>query len=154
VSGKLYFFEDVEVGATIESVGRTITETDMVMFSGLSGDYNPLHVDEEWAKANTPFGRRIAQGLLITAISTALRADVVDSLSLIGWVEAKRRFVAPVFPGDTVHARWTVDEARLSRSRPGTGVVTLGIAVVNQDGETVQDGYDVLLVHTKEHVSP
>ncbi|MBS1869342.1 MAG: MaoC family dehydratase N-terminal domain-containing protein [Actinobacteria bacterium] len=153
MSGKLHFFEDVETGARIESAARTVTESDVMTFAGLSGDYSPLHVDEEWAKANTPFGGRIAHGLLITAISYALRADVVDSFSLIGWMEVKRRFLAPVRPGDTVRARWTVDEARLSRSRPGTGVVTLAIEVVNQRDEVVQDGYDVLLVHTREHVA-
>ncbi len=153
MSGKLHYLEDLVVGAEITSAARTITESDVMTFAGLSGDYSPLHVDEEWVRANTPFERRIAHGLLVSAISYALRAEVVDSLSLIGWMEVQRRFLLPVYPGDTVHAEWTVAETRPSRSRPGTGVARLDIAVVNQDGATVQDGYDTLLVHSRSAVA-
>jgi 3-hydroxybutyryl-CoA dehydratase len=146
----LYYLEDLEVDQTITSLGRTVTQADLTAFSGLSGDFHPLHVDEQWARENTPFGGRIAPGMLVTSISYALRADVVDSLSQIGWMEAQRRFLKPVFPDDTVHAVWTVKELRPSRSRPEAGVVTLDIQVLNQSDEVVQDGYDVLLVHRRE----
>jgi len=150
---KLYCLEDLVVGTTTVSAARTITEADMVLFSGLSGDYSPLHTDEEWARANTPFGGRIVQGMLVASISYALRAEIVDSLSLVGWMEEKRRFVAPVFAGDTVHTVWTVKEVRPSKSRPETGIAVLDIEVHNQRDEVVQDGYDVLMVNRRGEAS-
>lgn len=146
---KLYFLEDLVVGATTTSAARTITEADIVLFSGLAGDYSPLHTDEEWARSNTPFGGRIAQGMLVASISYALRAEIVDSLSLIGWMEEQRRFVEPVFAGDTVHTVWTVKEVRPSNSRPEAGITVLDIEVYNQHDEVVQTGYDVLMVHRR-----
>jgi acyl dehydratase len=143
---RLYYLEDVQPGTTTKSWGRTITEADIVNFAGLSGDYNPLHVDEVWARENTPYGGRIAPGMLVTSISYALRADILDALSTVGWLEATRRFRNPVRPGDTVHAVWTVRETRPSKSRPGTGIVILDIEVLNQDGVVVQEGHDVVLV--------
>jgi 3-hydroxybutyryl-CoA dehydratase len=146
---KLYCLEDLVVGTTTTSAARTITEADIVSFSGLSGDYSPLHTDEEWARENTPFDGRIAQGMLIASISYALRAEIVDSLSMIGWMEEKRRFVKPVFAGDTVHAVWTVKEVRPSESRPEAGIAVLDIEVYNQNDEVVQIGYDVLMVNRR-----
>jgi 3-hydroxybutyryl-CoA dehydratase len=146
---KLYCLEDLVVGATTASAARTITEADIVLFSGLSGDYSPLHTDEEWARANTPFGGRIAQGMLVASISYALRAEIVDSLSLIGWMEEKRRFVEPVFAGDTVRTVWTVKEVRPSKSRPQAGIAVLEIEVYNQHDKVVQTGYDVLMVNRR-----
>jgi 3-hydroxybutyryl-CoA dehydratase len=146
---KLYCLEDLVVGTTTTSAARTITEADIVMFSGLSGDYSPLHTDDEWARANTEFGGRIAQGMLVASISYALRAEIVDSLSTIGWMEEKRQFVKPVFAGDTVHSVWTVKEVRPSKSRPEAGIAVLDIEVYNQNDEVVQIGYDVLMLHRR-----
>jgi len=145
----MYYLEDLEIGRPIESAGRTITEADIVAFAGLSGDFAPMHVDEEWARKNHAFGGRVAQGMLIASVTYALRAPVVDFLDLVGWLEAVRRFRSPVRPGDTVRATWIVEEVRPSNSRPGTGVVRLGIEVRNQHGDVVQDGHDILLVNAR-----
>ena len=79
------------------------------------------------------------------AISSGLRSEL-DGLHLIAYLEEQRRFTAPVYPGDTISARYRVESVRRSKSRPGAGVVTMAIEVANQDGEIVQTGTDVLLV--------
>jgi acyl dehydratase len=145
----MYYLEDLEVGRRIQSAGRTITEADIVAFAGLSGDFSPMHVDEEWARENHAFGGRVAHGMLIASVTYPLRAPVVDFLDLVGWLEAVRRFRSPVRAGDTVRVTWTIEEVRPSKSRPGTGVVKLGIEVRNQHGEVVQDGQDILLVNAR-----
>jgi acyl dehydratase len=145
----MYYLEDLEVGRRIETAGRTITEADIVAFAGLSGDFSPMHVDEEWARANHAFGGRVAHGMLVTSVTYPLRAPVVDFLNLVGWLEAVRRFRSPVRPGDTVRATWIVEDVRPSNSRPGTGVVKLGIEVRNQHADVVQDGHDILLVNAR-----
>jgi acyl dehydratase len=147
MSDDMYYLEDLEIGRRIETSGRTITEADIVAFAGLSGDFSPMHVDEEWARKNHAFGGRVAHGMLVASATYALRAPVVDYLDLVGWLEAVRRFRKPVRAGDTVRATWVVEQVRPSNSRPGTGVVRLGIEVRNQHGDVVQEGYDVLLVN-------
>jgi acyl dehydratase len=122
-----------------------------VAFCGVSGDFNPLHTDEVFIREETPFRARIAHGLLVLAMSSGLRSDA-DDWHVIAYLEAQRRFLAPTYVGDTIQARWRVESVRRSRSRPDAGVVELSVEVVNQDGEVVQAGKDVLLVgaHTPE----
>lgn len=139
-------FDDLEQGQEFASAGRTITESDIGAFAGLSGDYNPLHTDEQWVREHTPFRGRIAHGLLILSISEGLRTPGLDELEVIAFLNVERSFSAPVYPGDTIRARWTVQELRESRSRPEAGVVTLAVAVTNQDRVVVQRGTDVDLV--------
>ena len=130
-------FEDFKVGEVIETSARTINPADVTLFAGLSGDYNPLHTDEEFAKT-TPFGARIAHGILTLAISNGQQ-------NLSGWFEGtalallgldRVRFTAPVRFGDTVHTELTVREARPA-SKPGRGVVGFDAVVRNQRGEVV-----------------
>jgi 3-hydroxybutyryl-CoA dehydratase len=139
------YLEDIEPGQSSVSARRTVTEADIVSFCGLSGDFNPLHIDDRFIREHTPFRERIAHGLLVLSIASGLRTDM-DDWHTIAYLEEQRRFVAPVYAGDTIEARWRVEDVRRSRSRPDTGVVTLAVDVVNQDGETVQTGRDVLLV--------
>ena len=145
----LYYLEDIEPGTRETTWGRTITEADIVNFSCLSGDFNPLHVDEHWARENTPFGGRIAQGMLVTSVAYALHSPMLAALSVVGWMEASRRFVHPVKPGDTIHTVWTVREKRRSGSRPGMGILILDLEVVNQDGVVVQSGFDTLMINAR-----
>jgi acyl dehydratase len=149
MSQGMYYLEDLEVGRRIDTAGRTITEADIVAFAGLSGDFSPMHVDEEWSRKNHQFGGRVAHGMLVTSVSYPLRATVVDYLDVVGWMEAVRRYRDPVRAGDTVRTTWIIEEVRASNSRPGTGVVKLGIEVRNQHGDVVQDGHDVLLVNAR-----
>jgi 3-hydroxybutyryl-CoA dehydratase len=147
------YLEDLEPGQRFESVGRTVTEADIANFAGVSGDFYLLHTNEEWVRANTPFEGRIAHGLLVLAISSALKTPVLGELEVIAYLEATRRFTAPTYPGDTIHVVHTIEEARLSKSRPGTGVVSISVYVLNQRGETVQNGRDVSLVAARPRAS-
>lgn len=136
---------DITPGDRFTTERRTVTEDEMMTFAGVTGDFNAVHTDEEFAREQTPFGRRIVHGPLVLGVSFGLRS-VRDDWKILALVECNRRFRAPVFPGDTVHGRYAVEEVRASRSRPGTGLVTLAVEIVNERGEVVQEGTDVLMV--------
>ncbi len=141
-----WYFEEFEPGMEITTQGRTITEADIVNFAGLSGDYNPAHTDEEFART-TPFGRRIAHGLLVTSVVSglAMQTGILEG-TVIAFREIKDwRFAKPVFIGDTVHAVLRV-EATKALPRLGGGAVDIRITVKNQRGETVIRGTWTVLV--------
>ncbi|MFI5429597.1 MaoC/PaaZ C-terminal domain-containing protein [Aeromicrobium sp. UC242_57] len=140
------YFNQLEQGTSYTSSGRTVTEADIVAFAGLSGDFNPLHMDAEWVRENTGFGARIAHGLLILSISSGLRTPGLDDLAIQAYLNVDRRMSAPTFAGDTVHVVQTISGLKASSSKPGMGVVTLDVAVHKHDGTVVQQGTDVLLV--------
>lgn len=142
------YLEDIEPGHEFVSARRTVTEADIAAFCGVSGDFNALHTDDLFVARETPFRGRIAHGLLVLAISSGLRSEV-DDWVVIAYLEEQRRFVAPTYPGDTVEARFRIDSTRPSRSRPGTGIVTMTVEVVNDRGEVVQAGTDVMLVSAR-----
>ncbi len=136
------YFEDLEVGRTAQSGRRTITETDIVQFAGLSGDFNPLHMDEEFAK-ETLFGKRIAHGLLGLSITSGLPSFEPPWL-ILAFMGLEWKFTKPIFIGDTVHC-----ESRVAKKRElGTdkGLVVVERKLVNQRGETTQEGTFTLLV--------
>jgi acyl dehydratase len=137
-------FTDIAPGERFSTAGRTLLDGDILAFAGLSGDFNRLHMDEEFART-TPWGRRIAHGMLVASVVTGLRSRL-DDFAMLGFLETHRAFRAPTFPGDTITAHYEVTEVRPSRSRPGTGVVTLAVRVTNQRGETVQEGTDIILL--------
>lgn len=137
-------FHDLAVGDAWTSPARTVTEADIAHFAGLSGDYNPLHVDAEAARAG-PFGGPVAHGLLVLSISTGLsahapRVDTLAFLEMVSW-----RFLNPVKPGDTIRVLTAV-EALEPRSRDRRGVVTWSRRIVNQAGTVVQEGTTRTLV--------
>jgi 3-hydroxybutyryl-CoA dehydratase len=140
--------EDIEVGASFQTSRRTVTEADIGAFAGVSGDFNPLHVDEIFAREQTPFGGRIAHGPLVLSMSYGLRS-VRDDWRILALVSCERRFRSPVFPGDTVWGVYEVLERRGSRSRPGVGFVTLGVSIHSDRGEVVQEGSDVLMLASR-----
>jgi 3-hydroxybutyryl-CoA dehydratase len=140
--------EDIEVGATFQTSRRTVTEADIVAFAGVSGDFNPLHVDEVFAREQTPFGGRIAHGPLVLSMSYGLRS-VRDDWQILALASCERNFRSPVFPGDTVWGVYEVLESRASRSRPGIGFVTLSVSIHSDRGEVVQEGRDVLMVASR-----
>jgi 3-hydroxybutyryl-CoA dehydratase len=139
------YLEDLSEGQEFVTARRTVTEADITAFAGISGDFDPLHMDEVFVKEHTPFRGRIAHGLLVLAITSGLQSEL-DRVQSVAYLEERREFVAPAYPGDTIQARWRIDQVRPSRSRPGTGVVHLSVDVVNQDGEVLQRGTDVWLV--------
>jgi 3-hydroxybutyryl-CoA dehydratase len=143
------YFEDYAVDGVTTSRGRTITETDIVNFAGLSGDFVELHMNDEYAKTG-PFGRRIAHGALIFSISTGLMIQMTSSLEAVVafYGVDKLRFVAPVFIGDTVHVSQRVIEKQLRGE--GRGVVAFENTVLNQDGKPVVIYTALLMVKTRK----
>ncbi len=138
------YFEDYTVGSVITSRGRTITESDIVNFAGLSGDFVELHTNEEYAKQG-PFGTRIAHGVLVFSISTGLMVQSMTSLEAIiaFYGVDKLRFTKPVFIGDTIHISKRVESAE--KKGADRGVVTFETSVLNQKGEMVLVYHDKLL---------
>ena len=131
------YLEEFNVGDMIETAGRTVTETDIVMFAGLSGDYNPLHTDEEWAK-NSPMGGRIAHGILVAYIASGLRMQSrMTEGTAIALLDIKETFLLPTRAGDTIHCRITITEVRPSKSKTDRGIVKYDCDVINQKQETV-----------------
>jgi acyl dehydratase len=146
------YFEDLQIGETHSSLGRTITEADIVNFAGLSGDFTPLHLDEEFAK-KTAFGARVAHGALVFSISTGLVTQMnllPDTLIAFYGIE-KLRFTRPVFIGDTVHVTKKVTDT-LERGQD-RGVVTFATTVLNQRDEPVLVYSDKLVVKRRPRPS-
>ncbi|MFQ5710431.1 MAG: MaoC/PaaZ C-terminal domain-containing protein [Candidatus Geothermarchaeales archaeon] len=133
------YFEDLNLGDRFTTPARTVTEADIGAFAGLSGDYNPLHTDEEFAKKKI-FKGRVAHGLLTLAIAEGLRArlGLLDGTALALLEINNLRFTAPVRAGDTIRLETEVVEKRETR-RADRGVVTFRDAVRNQRDETVME---------------
>lgn len=138
--------EEFEVGQVDESRARTITETDVVTFSWVSGDVNPMHTDAEHS-AKSPIGQRIAHGALGLSIATGLSAGLgylegtaVAALGIDEW-----KFLKPILFNDTVRLRATVVAARPS-SKPDRGVLVRRMELVNQRDEVVQSGLMTTMV--------
>jgi len=138
------YFDDVEVGQQWRSPGRTITEADIVNFAGLSGDFNPIHVDHPFARS-TPFRRPIAHGLLVFAVGSGLGlyAPPMRTLAILSIREW--HFRDPVFIGDTVRIVSTVLDKEL-RGRGRRGLITWRRQIVNQDDKVVMEGVTVTMV--------
>lgn len=131
------YFDDLAVGDRFVTRARTVTETDLVVFSGLSGDYAALHTDEEFAKSG-PFGGRIAHGCLTLSLATGLEFSLIgsDALKVVAFYGMDRvRFVKPVFIGDTIRVEGEV--TALDEKDATRGVVTIHQEIKNQRGETV-----------------
>ena len=145
------YWDEWEIGAEFFSSARTITEADIVNFAGISGDYNPLHIDEEFCK-KTQFGTRIAHGPLIYSIAAGLlfQLHLYDDtlIAFLGFDSLK--FTKPVKIGDTIHVRIEVLEKRQT-SKPDRGVMKRLLQVLNQEDEIVQEGVQAFLLKTKVH---
>jgi acyl dehydratase len=139
------YFEDLDIGAEFISPGRTITETDIVTFAGLTGDWSELHVNKEFAERGF-FGRRIAHGALTFSISTGLsvRLGLLDDVVIAFYGLDKLRFTKPVFIGDTIKVRKRIDSKEDRGER--TGVVTFITEVINQRDEVVLSYQDKVLL--------
>jgi 3-hydroxybutyryl-CoA dehydratase len=131
-------------GRQFASARRTLTEADIVTFAGLSNDWNPMHVDTLYAE-QTQFGRRIAHGQAVASIVSGLRSEI-DHWPIVAYLGTSRRFTSSVGAGDTVHARYTIESLRRSKSNPARRIVTLGMTVLDQRAEQVMSGQDVLLL--------
>lgn len=134
------YFEDFAVGDEMVTGSRTITTTDIVNFACLSGDFNDVHANHEYARS-TPYGEPIAHSPLVFAVAAGLNyASGINDGTLLGVLGIEQwRMKAPVKNGDTIHVESKVLAARPSSSRPDAGIVTFERKFVNQRGEAVQE---------------
>ena len=121
------------------SISKTITDEDIQAFAGVSGDHNPLHLDDEYA-AKTRFGRRIAHGMLSASLISAVLANELPGAGSV-YLSQTLKFVKPVFPGDTVTASVTVTGIRDDKP-----IITVETVCVNQHNEPVLKGEATVLV--------
>jgi acyl dehydratase len=141
------WFEEIEVGEESLSPARTVTEADIVIFAGLSGDYNILHTDAEFMKQSI-FGERIAHGLLGLAIQAGLFTRATQPYATLAFVGLRWRFKNPIKIGDTIRVLARV-LAKKETAKPDRGLITLERKVLNQRSEVVQEGETDLMVERR-----
>ncbi len=143
------YFEEFSVGQTVMTAGRTISETDVVNFAGMSGDYNAIHTDAAYASGSL-FEQRVAHGLLVLSIASglAVRTGFIEE-TVLAFREVKSwKFSRPVFIGDTVRVGLEIVDMK-PMSRLNGGAVTMKVEVLNQDEVVVQKGEWVMLVMSR-----
>lgn len=141
------YFEDYVIGTDRRSFGRTITEADIVLHAGQTGDFYPHHMDAEWCRTQD-FKQRIAHGTLIFAVAVGQTAGEINPVAF-SYGYDRLRFIKPVFIGDTLTSRCTVKEKRDHPKRADHGVVVELVEAVNQRGETVLAAEHLLLVQRR-----
>ena len=143
------YFEEFSVGQKITSVARTVAESDIMTFAGLTGDYNQIHTDAEFAKG-TQFGQRIAHGLLGLSIAVGLlmRTGVLEGTAIAFREIVEWKFIKPIFIGDTIHVEMEAKELK-AMPRAGGGLAMIVMEVKNQKGETLMRGTLTVLVASK-----
>ncbi|MFT3935743.1 MAG: MaoC family dehydratase [Chitinophagaceae bacterium] len=140
------YFEEFETGQQRITKGRTITETDIVIHAGQSGDFFPHHMDEEWC-SKQPFKKRIAHGTLIFTVAIGLTAEFINEVSMTYGYE-RLRFTKPVFINDTIKVTVTIKEKK-DHKKPSMGLVTELVETFNQHNELVMLCEHILLVERK-----
>ena len=151
MSAQKGYLEDFKVGEKAVSPGRTVTETDIVMFAALSGDWTELHTNAEYMK-NSIFGQRIGHGMLTLSIASglALRTGATRPVEVLAFLGMdKVRLMVPVFIGDTIRVESEVIEARPSKSMPGAGILRFKNTVKNQRDEDVATWETALMVRRR-----
>jgi len=143
------WFDELEAGMQWESPRRTITEADVVMFSAITGDHNPVHTDEEFAK-NTVFGGRILHGPAGFAIATGLESRLgIKEGTAVAFLGMTWDMRGPIKIGDTIRVRERVESKRETK-KPGVGIVNFYVAIVNQRDEVVQEGEWKVMMHRRQ----
>jgi len=144
ITGK--YFEDYELEEVFESPGRTITETDLVLYAGLSGDYHQVHTDEDYCKGRSVFKKRILHGLfaliLVEGLKSRLGHFEGTSLASLEW---NWKFLKPLFIGDTVHVRWHIKEKRETK-KPDRGIMIETVQLISQNGDVIGEGDHVIMI--------
>jgi acyl dehydratase len=145
------YFEDFTPGQVFTSSGRTITEADLTLFAMLSGDWNPVHVDEEFAKASA-YGERVVHGLYGPAIMTGFlqQLGIFDGSAIAMLNISQLNFLKPLLIGDTVHMELTILETRLTRDG-SRGVVGRKFRLIKHGGEVAQEMLSDVLVRRRQH---
>ena len=144
-------FEDYDLGTERWTGGRTITETDIVLHAGQTGDFYPHHMDAEWCKTQ-PFGQRVAHGTLIFSVAVGMTAGAVNPLAF-SYGYDRLRFIRPVVIGDTIRVRVTIADKRLHK-RPEHGLVVERCEVLNQRDQVVLACEHLLLVERRAPKAP
>jgi acyl dehydratase len=142
------YYEDIEVGQKMVTRGRTITESDIVQFAALTGDYNPMHTDAEYMK-KSQFGQRVAHGMLSLsyAVGQAYQLGFMER-TVVAFRGLEMKFSLPVFIGDTLHSELTIKDMK-PMGRLGSGVVTLEVRILNQEQKVVQSGEWTIMIAMK-----
>lgn len=144
------FFDEFVVGEEYVSPSRTLTETDIVLFAAMSGDYNELHTSEAFGK-ETQFGKRIGHGLLGLAVSHGLffRLGLVEGTAIAFLGIESWNFEAPFFIGDTIRVKVRVAGKKESKSKPDRGVVKFFFEIIKEPGQRIQSGYKSIMIKRK-----
>lgn len=143
------YFEDYQIGSKRVSTGRTITEADIVLHAGQTGDFYPHHMDAEWCKTQE-FGQRVAHGTLVLSVGVGMLAGEINEVAF-SYGYDRVRFIAPVFIGDTITAHSEIVEKKDHKKRPEVyGMVDEQVSVINQRGETVISFVHVYMVRKKK----
>ncbi len=141
------YFEEFNLNDSRETIGRTITETDIVIHAGQTGDLFPHHMDEEWCKTQ-PFKKRIAHGTLIFSVGVGLTASFINEVAMTYGYE-RLRFTKPVFIGDTIKVKVTIKDKKDHQKKSDHGLVTELVEVFNQHEELVMVCEHILLTQKK-----
>jgi 3-hydroxybutyryl-CoA dehydratase len=143
------YFEEFEQAVELVTPGRTITETDIQLFAGLTGDYTQIHTNAEFCK-DTIFGQRVAHGLLGLSIASGLgaRLGFIEGTA-VALREVTWKFTGPIFIGDTIHLTIKVSEKK-AMARLGMGLVTFDVSLINQKDEVLQKGQWKALIQSEE----
>ncbi|MGK7868186.1 MaoC family dehydratase [Falsiroseomonas sp. E2-1-a20] len=139
-------FEHVEPGLVIDTGGITVTESHIIAFAGLTGDFFDIHMDDDYAR-ELGYPGRVAHGLLGLALCDGLKNRAPTRFAAIVSLSWRWSFAGPILVGDRIAARITVLSKRQTRD-PARGIVTMGFDLTNQRGEVVQKGENDLMVHT------
>jgi acyl dehydratase len=134
------YYEDLAEGQKFTSPARTVTETDLVSFAMLSGDWNPIHTNQEFAE-ETYYGKRVVHGVFGISMMTGLldRTRLFDGSAIAMLGIKDWAFKGPIFVGDTIHFEMEIVSKRLT-SNEDRGIVDRKFSLINQRGETVQEG--------------
>ena len=138
------YFDELNVGDERLTPRVTVTEGHILAYAGVSGDFSPLHMDEEYARS-THYGQRVAHGLMGLSLTDGLKVQSAffqDGIAL-GWTW---RFKQPIRIGDTLQLSFRIIDKRVSKSRPELGIVNIAMQLLNQRGEVVQEGEHQLMV--------
>jgi len=145
---KTVYFEDYRLGDSRITGGKTITEADIIIHAGQTGDFFPHHIDAEFAK-DTEFGQRIAHGTLTFSIGVGLTASYINPAAF-SYGYDHLRFIKPVFIGDTIHTEVTISDKSESKKHPDKGMITESLKVINQHGETVLVANHLMMCQRRE----
>ncbi len=145
---KTSYFEDYEIGLSRQTFGRTITEADIVLHAGQTGDFFPHHMDAEWVKTQE-FKQRIAHGTLILCVAIGMTANEINPVAF-SYGYDRVRFIRPVYIGDTITVTATISEKRDYAKRPDHGYVIEQVEVHNQQGKIVLACQHLYLVQRRE----